>query len=127
MKLDQLNYLDPMTWYGTKRARELRKGQTPAEKILWNELRNRKLLNLKFYRQHVIRYGQGNTIFIADFYCHEKKLVIELDGCIHLTNKDYDTNRDGILKEYGYAVLRFKNEELDELLKVIDKIKAHIS
>ena len=60
-----------------KRANSLKKEMTPAEKILWGELRNSKLDGHKFRRQHPI--GK----FIVDFYCHEKKLVIELDGGIH--------------------------------------------
>ena len=63
-----------------ERARELRKQQTPTEEILWECLRDRRLLNTKFRRQHNI--GQ----FIADFYCHPARLVIELDGEIHQFN-----------------------------------------
>ena len=58
-------------------GRELRQSATNAEKILWEYLRNRKLEGLKFRRQHPI------DKFIADFYCHEKKLVVELDGAVH--------------------------------------------
>jgi very-short-patch-repair endonuclease len=58
-------------------AAELRKNMTDAEKVLWQQLRNRKLGDLKFRRQHPV------GIFILDFYCHEKKLAIEVDGGIH--------------------------------------------
>ena len=59
------------------RARRMRKAPTPSEEFLWQALRNRQLDNLKFLRQHPI----GPTI--VDFYCHEKRLVIELDGGVH--------------------------------------------
>ena len=65
-------------------ARELRKESTPAEKIVWEHLRNRKFNNLKFRRQHVI-HG-----FVIDFYCHELSLALEIDGDVHLKQKDYD-------------------------------------
>ena len=58
-------------------AAEMRKNMTYAEKVLWQQLRNRKLDDLKFRRQHPV------AIFILDFYCHEKKLAIEVDGGIH--------------------------------------------
>jgi leucyl-tRNA synthetase len=118
-----ISYLSSM-WYGTERARWLRKNQTESEKKLWQELRNRKLAGLKFYRQHVIRYNEG--IFIADFYCHEKKLVIEVDGKIHLKKKEEDSIRDDIVKEMGMKVLRFKNEELDDINKVLQIISEHV-
>ncbi|MBS1555521.1 MAG: NTP transferase domain-containing protein [Bacteroidetes bacterium] len=64
-------------------ARELRKSQTPAEKLLWANLRNRKLEGYKFIRQHPIPFnysGEQEQFYIADFYCAEKKLVVEVDG-----------------------------------------------
>jgi very-short-patch-repair endonuclease len=68
-----------------KYARELRKRQTPAEKIIWKSVRNRRLMGKKFLRQHPIFTDEGDldVFFIADFYCHEHRLVIELDGEIH--------------------------------------------
>ncbi len=59
-------------------ARRLRKRQTKSEKLLWQALRNRQLSDLKFLRQHPIGHS------IVDFYCHENRLVIEIDGGIHL-------------------------------------------
>jgi len=67
-------------------AKELRKNQTGTEEMLWQKLRNRKLYGYKFLRQHpIIHSGFINKLyfFIADFYCAEKELVIELDGKIH--------------------------------------------
>jgi very-short-patch-repair endonuclease len=89
-----------------QRARELRQQQTPAEKLLWQCLRNRQLLNAKFRRQHNI--GR----YIADFYCHEARLVIELDGSIHQTRKTEDSIRDDWMQKNGFTVLRFTNQEV---------------
>ena len=108
-------------------CRELRQNQTAAEQQLWGILRARKFIGLKFRRQHPFidnnRQGQSR-FFIADFYCPEKRLVIELDGKIHDWQKDYDENRDLILTQLGLKVLRLKNEELDDLGAVLEKLKA---
>jgi len=107
-------------------SRELRKKQTPAEIILWSYLRNRKLNGYKFLRQHPIPYlGYNNkpNYFIPDFYCFEKKLIIELDGIIHDFQKEYDQNREEILMDLGLKVIRFKNEELENIQKVLEKIR----
>jgi len=107
-------------------ARELRRKQTPEEKILWETLRNRRLNGLKFLRQHPIVYEhdlrKGLSFFIADFYCAEKRLVIELDGKVHDFQKEYDENRDYILNKLQLKVLRIKNEELKDLEAVKRKI-----
>ena len=66
---------EPIIYY----ARQLRKNQTEAEKLLWNFLRGRKFHGYKFRRQHPV-----SKLFILDFYCFEKKLAIELDGIHHL-------------------------------------------
>jgi len=112
-------------------ARELRKNQTEAEQIMWQILRNRKYNGLKFLRQNPIIYdihvNFDYKFFIPDFYCHEAKLVIELDGKIHDFQKEYDYQRDLILKEKELTVLRFKNEEiLNEIDKVLAKINKTI-
>ena len=77
----------------TKHARELRNNMTESEKLLWKELRGRKVSGLRFLRQHPILY-KGNlskyNYFIADFYCNEKKVIIEVDGPIHDGSEDYD-------------------------------------
>jgi len=108
-------------------ARELRNNQTESEKLLWNELRGRKLSGYKFLRQHPLLY-KGNLIrfnyFIADFYCDRKKVVIELDGPIHNISEDYDQFRDEELKNMNLNVLRIKNEELQNISEVLNKIKA---
>jgi very-short-patch-repair endonuclease len=111
-------------------ARELRKEMTDPEKILWNELRGRKIEGYKFLRQHPILY-KGNLIrynyFIADFYCAEKKVIIELDGPIHDYNKEYDEFRDYVLKELDMNILRIKNEELYDIKYAIEKIKNFLN
>ncbi len=101
-------------------ARELRKNMTETERILWNELRNRKISNCKFRRQHPI------DIFIADFYCHEKKLVIEVDGEIHKKQKEYDIGRDAEMGDFRISVIRFKNDEVENKLNsVIEEIRVN--
>ena len=79
-------------------------------------MRDRKFENLKFRRQHP--FGR----YIADFYCHELKLVMELDGEIHENTKEYDVLRDEIIKQYGVHILRVQNEELNSVEKVLEKI-----
>ena len=101
----------------------LRKTQTDAEDIIWQSLRNRKILGFKFRRQHPL--GK----YIADFYCYEAKLVIEIDGGIHnqLENKEYDNGRSFELEELGITVIRFINKEVeDNLEKVLNSIKKHL-
>jgi len=100
-------------------GRELRQESTEAEKLLWAGLRNRKLNGLKFRRQHPL------DKFIVDFYCNEKKLVVELDGGVHdeTINKEYDEARTAMLAGLNIIVLRFKNEEVTNNLKgVLRKI-----
>lgn len=104
-------------------ALKLRKNLTEAEKILWNSLKNRKVSNCKFRRQHPI--GR----FIADFYCHEVKLIIEADGAIHNSNKskEYDKGRTEMLNEWGIEVLRFSNDQIiTKPLQVIKSIEEII-
>lgn len=105
-------------------AAQLRKTSTEAEKVLWEQLRGRKLNGLKFRRQHCIHQ------FIADFYCHELKLVIELDGSIHHLRDvaQYDDYREKLIMEYGLKVLRFSNDDvfndIDEVLQKIMEYKT---
>ncbi|MCP3910763.1 MAG: endonuclease domain-containing protein [Actinomycetia bacterium] len=91
-------------------ARELRQKQTPAEEVLWALLRRKNLVGLKFRRQ------QQLGPFIADFYCHRARLVIEVDGGIHetRTQADIDENRDFFLREHRLRVLRFTNQQILE-------------
>ncbi len=109
------------------RCRELRKNQTNAEKIFWENVRNRKFMGLKINRQFPIFYDlQGTeTFYIADFYCHEKKLIIEIDGKIHEKQHDQDAQRTFILNLLGFKVIRFKNDEVEhDITEVLNKIKS---
>jgi very-short-patch-repair endonuclease len=109
-------------------ARELRKNQTPTEETLWTILRNRRFERKKFLRQHPIVFQRDSKchFFIADFYCAEKKLVVELDGKIHDYQKQRDEERDLVIQSMGLGVVRIKNEELDNLEKVKEKIRRHM-
>ncbi|HUI29675.1 MAG TPA: endonuclease domain-containing protein [Candidatus Acidoferrales bacterium] len=108
-----------------ERARELRKNRTPSEEKLWVALRNRKLHGLKFLRQHPITYEVNcvGHFFIADFYCAEKRLVVELDGKIHDYQKDRDAERELIIRSLGLRTLHIKNEELDNIEQVKQRIE----
>lgn len=100
-----------------QRAKELRRDMTPAEKILWQELRANKL-GVHFRRQQVI------AGFIVDFYCHKATLVIEVDGDIHDLQQADDAKREKALREIGLRIVRFRNDEvLKNLSPMIHMIK----
>ncbi|MCP5463892.1 MAG: endonuclease domain-containing protein [Deltaproteobacteria bacterium] len=86
----------------------LRKNATLAENKIWLELKNRKFKNLKFRRQH------GIGPYIVDFYCAEKKLVIEIDGDVHAIEKqvEKDKSREKYLREQGLRVVRYFNNDI---------------
>ena len=110
-------------------CRELRKQATPAERKLWQHLRKHKLSGKKFYRQYPLFYDiEGReSFFIADFYCHEARLVVEVDGKIHEFNKEYDKHREEILSYLGVKVIRIKNEEIEKDVNyVLEKIKLYL-
>jgi very-short-patch-repair endonuclease len=105
-----------------KFKRALRRNLTPAEQVLWQELRGRKLLKSKWRRQENI--GQ----FIADFLCKEHKLIVEVDGGIHELQREYDQLRTEIINVYGYRVIRFANKEiLENAPLVLEKIAKELS
>jgi len=111
-------------------VRNLRKNQTEAEVILWNELRNRKFDGIKFLRQHAIIYENINNDFffyVPDFYCAKYKLAVELDGVIHAFNREKDYNRELILMSKGIKVIRFKNEEIKDIERVKAEIRRHFT
>ncbi|MBI4837013.1 MAG: endonuclease domain-containing protein [Candidatus Portnoybacteria bacterium] len=101
--------------------RKLRKSTTPQEVILWSRIR-RNQLGYKFRRQHSI--GK----YIVDFYCPEKKLIIELDGSQHIEKqKEHDEQRDEYLKSLGFIILRFWDSEINNnldgvLLKILERL-----
>ena len=88
-----------------EKRKKLRSLPTKAEYVLWQELREQKI-GYRFRRQVSI------DAFIVDFYCHELKLIIEVDGPIHENQKEYDYIREKHLKDLGYIILRFTNEEV---------------
>jgi very-short-patch-repair endonuclease len=99
-------------------AKRLRSVQTDAEQRLWYHLRAHRFLGLKFRRQKPI----GS--YIVDFICHEKSLVIELDGGQHSEQSRYDDERDEWLRHKGYRVLRFwNNEVMQEFDAVLERIR----
>ena len=106
------------------KARLLRNNMTEAEKIVWDKLKNRKVFKARFRRQHPV----GS--FIVDFYCHEYKLAIEIDGEIHLKTEvnEYDDGRTHDIEKFGIKILRFTNNEVfTNLNKIIVEILKTIA
>lgn len=103
-------------------AKKLRDNLTAAEMVLWIQLR-KDIESYKFRRQHQI------GIYIADFYCHKAKLIIEVDGSIHNKKdvKEADLNRENDLKNWGYKVIRFSNQQImNQIEYVLECIKKKI-
>jgi very-short-patch-repair endonuclease len=98
------------------KARELRKSMTIAEKILWDRLKNRQLNGMHFRRQHPY------NIYILDFFCFEAKLAIEIDGDIHLNQKEYDKERTRFLESTGLKVIRFPNKDIESRINWVIKV-----
>ena len=100
-----------------ERARKLRRETTPAERLLWNALRNSSFAGLKFRRQHPVGF------YVADFCCMQEKLIIELDGDSHDFSEQKDRDRTETLNKEGYRVIRFSNadvfDNLDGVLVII--------
>jgi very-short-patch-repair endonuclease len=94
--------------YAYRRARELRREMTPAERIVWKQLRDRRFAGFKFRRQQPI------GPYIVDFFCASRRLVVELDGETHLGKEVNDQIRQGYLERQGLRVLRFWNTEVYE-------------
>lgn len=103
-------------------ARHLRQSQSTYEELLWQLLRNRKRCNKKFRRQHPI------GIYVADFYCDEEKLVIEIDGRDHFTEQGriHDDARDQFMHSQGIRIMRFTGKqvetETDWVLTQVDQV-----
>ncbi|MBC7556544.1 MAG: endonuclease domain-containing protein [Chryseobacterium sp.] len=105
-------------------AQFLRKNETETEKILWENLRDNQLQGFKFRRQHPI------SLYIADFYCHKLKLIIEIDGGYHDSSEQVqkDQERTEILNSNGLEVIRFTDQEIAENIeKVIEQITLKIN
>lgn len=103
-------------------ARILRRNMTKSEKLLWGKLNKNQIQGLRFRRQHPL------NMFIADFYCHEVRLVVELDGEIHTGQEEYDDGRSGEIEKFGITVIRFKNYEVENNIeKVVSKIEDTVN
>ena len=112
-----------------RRAGELRKELTPAERKLWAHLRLLHENGVHFRRHEVLAFVQGHASgpFITDFCSPRRKLVIELDGSEHLEQEDYDKERTNYLESQGYKVIRFwNNQVMDEVEGVIRAILLEI-
>ena len=104
-------------------AKDNRQKATAAERLLWQQLRNRKFHGLKFRRQHPV------SDFIADFYCHECNLIVELDGEYHNTSEQqqHDDGRTYELKALDLKIIRFTNREvLEEIDSVLRDLRKHL-
>ena len=111
-------------------CRNLRKAQTGAEKLLWEELRDRKFNGLKFYRQFplFVDWLGTETFFVGDFLCFERQLVIEVDGRVHDYRSDHDQLRTFVISQLGIAVVRFRNEEIEtDLVHVLKRLGEVVS
>jgi len=114
-----LQYVDE---HKKEQARRLRRASTPAEKRLWHYVRNRNVQGLKFRRQQVI---EG---FIADFFCEEIKLAVEVDGTVHnnAEQKKIDEHREKVFSARGITTIRFSNKHvlnhIDECIRQIADI-----
>ena len=103
--------------------RRLRREQTSSEAKLWERLRDRRLANAKFRRQHPV--GR----YVVDFACPEQRLIIELDGGVHRLREAEDFERQLTLEGMGWRLLRFPNEavwsDFDNVLRAIERAVTH--
>jgi len=103
-----------------RHSRNLRNNPTDVERLLWQHLRKRQMLGLKFRRQQPV------DNYIVDFICLENKLVIEVDGGQHSSQQEEDRERDRDLERSGFKVLRFwNNEVLENMEGVLEKIRIN--
>jgi very-short-patch-repair endonuclease len=119
------NWKDAINPVLLDRARAMRHESAPAEQILWWCLRDRRMGGHKLRRQHVIEP------YVADFYCHALRLIIELDGDSHGDRQAYDHRRTKFLERDGLRVVRFLNSDvfdhLDSVLDVIFRVCERLS
>ncbi len=103
-------------------AKMLRENMTFAENFLWEKLSGKQICGLRFRRQHPIEF------YIADFYCHKARLVIELDGEIHSQQAEYDDGRSAEMEKYGIKVIRFNNNQVEnDIDTVVSEIIAAVN
>ncbi len=96
-------------------ARILRKNMTLQEKLVWEKLKNKQICGKRFRRQHPVE------LFIADFYCHQARLVVEIDGDAHKKQKEYDDGRSAEMEKYYIKVIRFKNSDVENNIERVVK------
>ncbi len=89
-------------------ARQMRHEPTPAEDLLWQRLRSRQLAGYKFHRQYTI------DRFIVDFFCSGAGLIVEVDGAVHQQQVEADQEREQIITELGFRIIRFTNTQVLE-------------
>ena len=118
---------NPNQWRKLKPlAREMRHNSTPAEDVLWQRIRNRRVVGTKFRRQHAIGY------FIVDFVCLKRQFVVEVDGDVHNLpeHQVYDRQRQTWLENAGFRVVRFTNaqvmQETDVVIEAIGDVLLYI-
>lgn len=117
-------------------CRELRRNATRAETLLWEELRNRRFGDMKWRRQHPLFHDLlgKETFYVPDFYCHEVKLAVEVDGAIHKKRHQYDQLRDQVIGALGITVVRFTNEQVENdmpnvlalLRKTVESLRINV-
>jgi very-short-patch-repair endonuclease len=115
-------YHDESMWKGAPAnnfllAKQLRERMTQAEILMWDKLKNKQFKGYKFRRQHPIHH------FIVDFYCHELKLIVEIDGKYHDSEeqKKEDLDRTELLQFQGLQEIRFSNEEVINTIDLVFK------
>jgi very-short-patch-repair endonuclease len=91
----------------------LREDMTRCEDLLWERIKGKQIYGLRFRRQHPI------DIFIADFYCHRIRLIVEIDGEIHNSQKDYDIGRSAEMEKYDIKVIRFTNKDVEFNIEMV--------
>ncbi|GGG03350.1 endonuclease domain-containing protein [Pontibacter amylolyticus] len=113
------NTIVPYKEYLKVKARELRKNSTLAEILLWQEIKERKLMGFQFHRQVPM------LDYIVDFYCHELQLAIEIDGDSHDYSFDNDAKRQSELEKYGVKFLRFDDIEVKKNIQNVLRTLEH--
>jgi very-short-patch-repair endonuclease len=106
-----------------KLARKLRNNSTLGEALLWNEIKGKKLFGYDFQRQKPL------LNYIADFYCYELQLVVEIDGMYHHNSEQYqlDISREKELEEYNLTIIRFTEQEVKrDMINVLRTLEGYI-
>jgi very-short-patch-repair endonuclease len=110
-------------------AKRLRRCQTATEQRLWQKLRGRKLGGWKFVRQRpiLVDLEDVGTFVVADFYCAAAKLIVEVDGSVHESQRHADEVRDQALAKRGYTVMRIAAEDVSgHLPQVLQRIDSEV-